>query len=318
MSEENIKGNDTMQASPDVAGTEKVTEETVQVSSEVATEKKSRKEKKNKHALLEKHPVVYVLLHIVWSYVFIEALCGGVGDVLSKFFGIPMSLGAVAGGIIYLACHAKRYKPEYIGNFKGGNNALGFRLATFMAIYWVYIFIQTFACGEFAAPNIETISNALMAGVCEEIIFRLIPGSCFMRQWRDEKKIPVVVAFSAITFGLIHASNIIIGASIPITIMQVVAAGLMGVLFCAVYLRSGNILIPMLMHFITDTICFMDSTQVSERGVMIAKLSFINFVDTAVCIVLAAIGIYLIRPAKRAEIIALWDKKFSRNEMSNS
>lgn len=320
MLEESIKANDTMQASPDVAEAEKATEETVKVKSEAVEEKKNRKDKKkkNKHAFLEKHPVAYVLLHILWAVIFVEGLGAVVFGTIFEAFGLPMTLGAVIGGLIYLACHAKRYKPEYVGNFKGGNNALGFRLATFMAIYWAYIFIQTFTCGEFAAPNIETISNALMAGVAEEVIFRLIPVSCFMRQWRDEKKIPIVLAISAITFGLIHLANIKSGAPIPITIMQVVGAGLMGVIFCAVYLRSGNILIPMLMHFITDFVCFMDSTQVGDGGVMIAKISFINFVDVAVCMVLAVIGIYLVRPAKRAEIIALWDKKFSRNEISNS
>ena len=58
----------------------------------------------------------------------------------------------------------------------------------------------------------------------------------------------------------------------------------------------------------------MDATQVAENGIMKASLSIENFLDLGVCIALAAIGIYLIRPAKRAEIIAVWDKKWKRIE----
>lgn len=276
------------------------------------------KPKKNKLALLEANPITYVLIHIVWSFIFIEVICAVTLGTVFEMVGLNIYWGPIIGGFIYLACHAKRYKPEYTGNFKGGNTAIGFKLAPFMCIYWVYILIQLFVWGEYATPTIDQISIALMAGICEETIFRVVPVSCLMRQWRDEKKVPLVVALSAIIFGLIHATNIADGASIPITIVQVFGAGFMGVLFCAVYLRSGNILPVILMHSLTDLICFLDSTQTNQNGIMIAKLSYINIMDIAVTAILAVIGIYLIRPSKRAEIIAVWNKKFSGNEISNS
>lgn len=276
------------------------------------------KPKKNKHALLEANPIAYVLLHIVWSFIFIEIICELTLGTILDVVGLNKCWGPIIGGLIYLACHAKRYKPEYTGNFKGGNTTSGFKLASFMCIYWGYILIQLFAFGEYANPTIDSVSMALMAGICEETVFRVIPVSCLMRQWHEEKKIPIILAISAITFGLIHATNIAGGASIPITIVQVLGAGFMGVLFCAVYLRSGNILPVILMHFITDFICFMDSTQTNQNGIMIAQISYINIIDLVVTAILAAIGLYLVRPSKRAEIIAVWNKKFSGNEISNS
>ena len=305
MAEENIKTEDTMQENPEVVAVEE-------------RENKKDKRKRNKKAFLEKHPVAYVLLHMIWSLIIIEAVFTATVGAIFKAYGLPEYFGSVIGGLIYLACHAKRYKPEYTGNIKGGNTALGFKLAAFMGIYWVYILIQLLAWGEYTNPTIVSVSMALMAGICEETIFRVIPVSCLMRQWRDEKKIPVVLAISAISFGLVHAANIKGGAGVDITILQVVAAGMMGVLFCAVYLRSGNILPVILMHGITDFLCFMDATQTSQEGIMITKVTFINILDLIVTIILAAIGLYLVRPAKRAEIIAVWDKKFSRDKVQNN
>lgn len=271
------------------------------------------KKKRNRHAFLEKHPVAYVLLHMAWAYFIIEIMAGVSLGLFFLNLGLPISLGPIIIGLIYLACHSLWYKPAYVGNFKGGNTPLGIKLASFCLIYWMFLIIQLLVWGKYAAPTVDSISNAFMAGIAEEVIFRLIPVSCFMRQWREEKKIPVVLAISAIIFGLIHIINISSGAPIPITILQVVGACFMGVILCAVYLRSGNILIPILMHVITDAICFIDSTQVGEGGIMLAQLSINNYIDIGVSAILAGIGIYLVRPAKRAEIISLWDNKFSRN-----
>jgi hypothetical protein len=40
-------------------------------------------------------------------------------------------------------------------------------------------------------------------------------------------------------------------------------------------------------------------------------VNWTSYLDTAICIVLAVIGFYLIRSAKRAEIRELWKKKWS-------
>lgn len=281
-------------------------------------EKSDSRQKRNKYAFLEKHPVAYVLLHMVWSLIIIEAVSGAIVGPIFVRFGLPWNFGPIIGALVYLGCHAMRYKPEYTGNIKGGDMALGFRLAAIMCIYFAYILIQMLVWGKYASPTMESFSMALMAGICEETIFRIVPVSCLMRQWRDEKKIPVVIAITAISFGLIHASNISGGAGVAITILQVVAAGLMGILLCAVYLRSGNALAIILMHAITDFLCFMDSSQVDQGGIMIAKISFANILDLILTVILAAVGLYLVRPAKRAEIISVWDKKFSRSETKYS
>ena len=48
----------------------------------------------------------------------------------------------------------------------------------------------------------------MMAGVTEEIAFRELPISYMARQWRDEKKIPLMVIIPGLAFGLTHITNI--------------------------------------------------------------------------------------------------------------
>lgn len=270
--------------------------------------------KQRKHSFFEKHTAGGAVLLMIWATLVSAGVFSVIGREINNATGFPSEMIVVIGAFVVLGIHYLWFMPEYEGSIKGGNIKLGFKLAAFMCIYYAYIMIQTLVWGEFHIPAIIGVYNAIIAGVLEETAFRALPISLMMRNWKDEKKIPVIVTISAVCFGIMHALNAFGGAPLPITIVQVIGAGLMGVLFSAVYLRCGNILPVMIMHGLTDYICFMDSSQIAESGTMTASLSLENFLDLAVCIVIAAIGIYLFRPAKRAEIIAVWDKKWKRIE----
>lgn len=270
--------------------------------------------KQRKHSFFEKHTAGGAIWLMVWTLLISSGVFAVIGREVNIATGFPVEIMTVIGALVVLGIHYLWFKPEYEGSFKGGNIAIGFKLAAFMCIYYVYIVIQTLVWGEFHLPAITGVYTAIMAGVLEETAFRALPISLMMRNWKEEKKIPVIVTISSVCFGILHAMNAFGGAPLPITTVQVIGAGLMGVLFSAVYLRCGNILPVMIMHGLTDYICFMDATQIAENGIMKASLSIENFLDLGVCVALAALGIYLIRPAKRAEIIAVWDKKWKHTE----
>ena len=80
----------------------------------------------------------------------------------------------------------------------------------------------------------------MMAGVTEEIAFRELPISYMARQWRDEKKIPLMVIIPGTAFGLTHLSNIV-GSKPTDTLAQVALSMLFGIFFSAVYVRTGSI-----------------------------------------------------------------------------
>ncbi|MBQ1335044.1 MAG: hypothetical protein IIY34_06805, partial [Clostridia bacterium] len=74
--------------------------------------------------------------------------------------------------------------------------------------------------------------------------------------------------------------------------------------------RSGNLWPAIVFHVAQDVVAFLDVTNIQD-GVVIGSVNWTSYLDTAICIVLAVIGFYLIRSAKRAEIRELWKKKWS-------
>ena len=78
----------------------------------------------------------------------------------------------------------------------------------------------------------------------------------------------------------------------------------------AVYLRTGNLLIPIFMHGIYDYMCFVTDPTL-EEGIMANDVATGALILAVLVDVIAGIwGLYLLRPAKRAEIHAIWDDKW--------
>lgn len=262
-----------------------------------------------KHSFFDKHTILGAIILAVLNEI-LYLLFQPVGAlVLGEDYA---SYACVLGGILILVFFALFFKKEFIGFFKGNDTKTAFKLAAFMLIYYAYLNIQTAVWGEFCMPTLKGLGNSLMAGICEEAVFRGAVLSYLMRQWKDSKKVVPAVIFSSILFASIHLLNITSGAGLGITILQFFGAIGMGSMFAAIYVRSGNIFVAMLAHGLTDFICFLDKTQISDDGVMITDVKFFNFIDIGICMVLLVIAIYLLRPAKWPEIKAVWDKKWSR------
>ena len=152
---------------------------------------------------------------------------------------------------------------------------------------------------------------AIAAGFYEETIFRGVTVPIGMRYFKSEKRVGILVLISALVFGLMHIGNIANGASIQMGIVQGVATTFAGIFFIAVYLRTGNILIPIFMHGIYDYMCFTTDPTL-ENGIMVNDVAASALILTVLVDVIAGIwGLYLLRPAKRAEIHAIWDDKWS-------
>ena len=120
-------------------------------------------------------------------------------------------------------------------------------------------------------------------------------------------------------FGLIHLVNLATGSPLVMVIPQVINAGVIGMLLCAVYLRSGNLIPVMLLHMLIDFGKFMFVDMVKEGGGVSAAitLSSADWISLAVSmIVYLGIALYLVRPSKRKEIRVLWDRKWSLQNRS--
>ena len=99
----------------------------------------------------------------------------------------------------------------------------------------------------------EMITVSLCAGVGEELLFRgwLLPAiASWMPSTMDVPiAMGVALAGSSVLFGLVH----------PITKLYIVVAALIGVYFGALFLWSGNLLVPIVAHAAYDAVLMVVS-----------------------------------------------------------
>ena len=88
-----------------------------------------------------------------------------------------------------------------------------------------------------------------LVGLFEETLFR---GIVF-HGLRTRHSLWVAILFSSLLFGLFHLVNLAIGQNFQITVFQVVNATALGIFFCAIYLQSGSLWPPIVLHAIWNS-----------------------------------------------------------------
>ena len=278
-------------------------------------------QKRKQHKFVENTPIATALLmSILWFvlYQVVElAINIPLSIVISGYDGMSGPIGLILSIVIMMGVYKWWFRPEFEGMLKG-DLPKGFLLGLFELGFVILSFLFSALAGYQIAPkplSAQIISVSLAAGMSEELVFRGVILSTLMRQWKDQKKYRTAALVSGIIFGLLHAMNIFSGADPLGTLLQVIAAAGIGVIFSAVYLRTGSILPCMFYHTVHDVIAIAGSSGVTDSGIITAsgfdREDMINLVLTAV---LAAIAFYMLRDAKNEEMRAIWNRKWKPAE----
>lgn len=112
------------------------------------------------------------------------------------------------------------------------------------------------------------------------------------------RALKIVFIISGSIFGVFHIFNVLIGASLSGSIVQALNAVVLGIVFGAVYVRSGKNIWPcIVMHSIQDTAAFLQSGMMNGRGVKDTVSSYsANMIPTIVILLL--VGLFLMRKKK--------------------
>ena len=142
-------------------------------------------------------------------------------------------------------------------------------------------------------------------GVGEECIYRATIQNILAKKHANSVKgIWITVIVSAIIFGLTHVTNIFFGMDPLAVLAQVVSVIFVGLLFGAVYLRSGNIWVLILIHTLTDVASLASSIflrNISDIEVMNQQLSF-SWKKLIVWFLYVGLTAFLLRPSKCKQI----------------
>ena len=199
---------------------------------------------------------------VIWIIVYVLAF--GNADTLSEALGVPKLIAVIVGLVLTVVLLLFLRKHSLLP-YCGLQKVQGGRWAWFLPLIAVSTvnFWHGMTLREGAA--LYLISMVWVA-ILEEVIFR---GLLFRAMEKDGRTAAVIV--SSVTFGVGHIVNLLLGAELLSTALQLVEATALGFCFTAIFMVTGSLLPCILSHaFINCTSFFaLDPTPTEQVVVCI-------------------------------------------------
>ena len=218
---------------------------------------------------------------------------------------IVSSIQRLLFGIVELSLFVKIFKKDkwtdvlHLKNFKHG---LAASSVMFLEILFVIVTYYFIGAKSWIDTTVLTVVSCLFfqqitTGFWEELTFRAFVVEGYYQTENKTKRSRFVYAFiSAVIFGMLHAVEC---DSISEALYRFVNTGISGFTFASVYLYSHNLLVVMLMHFVTNI--FSNATIfIAEFNISTAFIvlnDYIYFVLLGAMLLTAVI--YLCREPKK-------------------
>ena len=277
---------------------------------------------KKEHKFFDKHLILGLIVMMFGSMLLSQGVLGFlIGLAINHFTGMDshtaVVFGAAIGGLIMLFFHFIWFRPEYKWRPTKKEFFTACKFVSPILIFWTVNFtLDGFFAGRFpfGAISAAAFGTTLAAGVAEEVAFRELPISYMARRWTDEKYILAMVLIPGIVFGLMHLTNALLGSmgstvgarDIWGCMRQATLSIFFGIFFSAVYVRTACIWPLLITHILHDALVLSASAYIEDVPDWMMIVWFV--IEGG----LALYGLYLVRKEKHREIMALWNRKWSR------
>lgn len=211
-----------------------------------------------------------------------------IGDTASNLLSL---LGYLVVLLIYFRIYGKEITSAFFSVKGTGKGIL--MLWSVLIINAVTLLFVLMDQGELGSVWMALLLG-LTPGITEEILCRIIPLSLVMRSPDRKKLMLPAVTFTSLIFGICHIVNIFSGADPVTTLFQVLYATGTGFLFGAVYIRTGNPWITIILHSMTDTIFFLRSDAQLSGGVLSQSTGSVDGIILLIYAVLYFLNAYLV------------------------
>ncbi len=265
---------------------------------------KSKESKQRNHALSEKRPLLSMLLSVAAAF-----LVCGLASTLSSSQLVQYLLMSAAG-ILCLLAQKWWFSPAFKGAFKAeiSMREIALMSVPFLVQLLLSWLLNVMDHGLFFRATVLSIAMALSAGFGEEAMFRGLAVPIGMRYLKGGNKILVTALVTSVVFGLSHLGNARGGNAIGF--VQAVASMGSGLFYAAVFLRSGSICVPVLMHALYDWMYFVTNPALQNGEMAGMGVTAAVILSCVVDLSMSAAGLWLIRPAVREKIEAVWRNKW--------
>ena len=151
-------------------------------------------------------------------------------------------------------------------------------------------------------PRILTfILNMILVGVAEELMFRGIIAQTLLERYGTARAgVWKACLVSGVLFGAAHLSNLLGSAPFGV-LMQCVFAGSLGVLFAAIYFRTGNLWVLVFLHGAQDAASLLAGGLYGTENMSTAVSSYDSTMLLSVLVYLIP-TFFLLRKKKIGEV----------------
>ncbi len=191
--------------------------------------------------LYEKNELTFAIVWIV-AYVVLFSLA----DSLSEATGIPklytLFLSFVMAAVL-LGFICKNDLKTYYGLCPVKGSVKSYLYFLPLILISTCNLWNGLAMPENLLKTLPAAITLAMAGLLEELIFRCL---LFKAMCRDSQKAAIIVG--SLTFGMGHIVNLLSGAPLLETLLQIAYATAIGYLFITIFLKSGSIVPCIITH----------------------------------------------------------------------
>ena len=263
---------------------------------------------KRNHILSEKLPLLSMLLSIAATFL----ACALATSFSSSDFVQYLLISAA--GILCMLAQKWWFATAFKGVFRAEVplREIGLLCVPFLIQLLLSWLLNVMDHGLFFRATALSAVMALSAGFGEEAIFRGLAVPIGMRYLRGRNKILITAIVTSVVFGLSHLGNAKGGNVIGI--VQAVAAIGSGLLYAAIFLRTGSVMVTIVMHFLIDWMYFVTNPALQNGEMANMGVTTAVIISCIVDLSMSAAGLWLIRPAVREKIEAVWQNKWERQQ----
>lgn len=166
------------------------------------------------------------------------------------------------------------------------------------------MFVVGVQSGEALQPALKIVIYFLSMfsiGLVEELVFRGIIGEALIEHYGTSYHgVWKATIIGGIIFGVAHMSNLF--SADPFGVMiQVVVAAVIGMLFAAIYYRTGNLWVCILLHAGLDAGSMLES-GLYGTGTIVEMVSSFSIANLIPCITYGLPILFILRRKKNAEV----------------
>ena len=235
-------------------------------------------------------------------------VCSLAASISSSDF-VQYLLMSVAG-ILCLLAQKWWFAPAFKGVFRAEIplREIGLFCVPFLIQLLLSWLLNVMDHGLFFHATALSVVMALSAGFGEEVMFRGLSIPIGMRYLKGKNKILTVALVTSVVFGLSHLGNAKGGNAIGI-LQGIVTIG-SGLFYAAVFLRTGSIMVTIIMHALYDWMYFVTNPALQNGDMAAMSVTTAVIISCVIDLSMGVVGFWLIRPAVREKIEAIWQKKW--------